>query len=136
MQIYIQLVPKNQVAIQILTFPSNDTSSRTSHASSIGLLPTIVITSSFLLLPIPSVSLCIHSYPVLYSSFTSSILMATIVFHFDVVCTGKDYQQIRFLSGLSTLHRTRKDISVHSIFFFKSSQVLGGYHTTDFWYYF
>ena len=57
---------------------------KTSHASSIDSLSYIVLDSSSLPLPIPSVPLCIHSAPVLYSSFTSSVSVATMVVHFDV----------------------------------------------------
>ena len=59
------------------------TSSNPSSASSIVLHPTMVLASSSLSLPVPGVSWCIYSAPVLYFSFTSSVQVATIVVQFD-----------------------------------------------------
>ena len=64
--------------------PSNGTSSNPGHASSIGAPPTIVLVSSSLPIPIPSISLCIHSAPVMCSFFTSSVYGTTMVVHFNV----------------------------------------------------
>ena len=89
----------------------------------------MVLTSSSLSLPIPSVSWCIHLAPVLYSSFTSRIQVATMVVQFDVDNVdnkGKDFQQFRFLFALSILHRKQMNIFAHFVFSFKSFQALGG----------
>ena len=90
--------------------PSIHTSSNSSSASSIVLHCTMVLASSSLSLPVPGISWCIYLAPVLYSSFTLSVQMATIVVqldddNFNIDIKGKEYQQLWFLFELTTIHR-------------------------------
>ena len=85
----------------------------------------MVIASPSLSLPVPRISRCIHSVPVIYSCFTFGVHVAKIVVQFvDNNCTvdikGKDYQHFQFLFELTTIHRKRMNISLHShVFSFK-----------------
>ena len=74
------------------------TSSNPGNTYSIVLHPSIVLAFLSLSLPVTGISWYIHSTPVLYSSSTFGVQVATIVVrfvdnNFNVDNKGKDYQQ-------------------------------------------